>query len=245
LKQKQDILVILLKIKIGFMEYKYFKEKSQQGNSKVYLMDCMDALKQTPDKYYSLACVDPPYDFSINKNAFVSLSKNNKKQETRNGSFKIGGNYVNALSEPPNEKYFKELMRVSENQIVFGGNYFIDKLYNSSCWIVWDKNNGGSYFSDCELAWTSFTTTIRMYKKTTHSKDKIHPTQKPVSLYEWILANYAKPNDKILDTHLGSGSSRIAAYKHNLDFTAFELDKDYFDAQEKRFKNFIAQTTLF
>lgn len=207
--------------------------------------DCINLMQRYENSFFDLAIVDPPYDFSINKNAFVSTSKNNKKQPTRNGSFKIGGNYVNALSEPPNNEYFKELMRVSKNQIVFGGNYFIDKLYNSSCWIVWDKNNGESYFSDCELAWTSFKTTIRMYKKTTHSKDKIHPTQKPVDLYQWLLKNYAVEGDKILDTHLGSGSSRIAAHKMGFDFYASELDAYYFEAQEKRFKNYKSQLTLF
>ena len=152
----------------------------------------------------------------------------------------------------PSADYFKELFRISENQIIFGGNYFIEHLYNTPCFIVWDKDNSGN-FADAELAWTSFKTATRIFKyrwngmlqqDMKNKEERIHPTHKPVALYSWIFKNYARAGDKILDTHLGSGSSRIAAYKAGLDFTACELDKDYFDAQEKRFKNFVAQEVM-
>jgi site-specific DNA-methyltransferase (adenine-specific) len=146
-------------------------------------------------------------------------------------------------------------MRVSKNQIIWGANHFIERIpYGSPCWIVWDKDNGKSDFADCELAWTSFKKAVRKIKYRWHGmlqenmKNKevrIHPTQKPVKLYEWLLLNYAQPGDVILDTHLGSGSSRIAAHNLGFDFVGFEIDKEYFDAQEKRYKEAIAQIKLF
>jgi len=156
-------------------------------------------------------------------------------------------------------------LRVSINQIIFGGNYFADLLPPKSCWIVWDKVNGKSNQADCELAWTSFDTAVRqlrfMWSGLMEGKGvlngdifegnnklwekRIHPTQKPIKLYEWIFKNYAEEGQKILDTHLGSGSSRIAAYNYKMDFTGYEIDKDYFDAAEKRFKNHIAQLKIF
>ena len=157
--------------------------------------------------------------------------------------------------ESPSDIYFNELIRVSKNQIIWGANHFIEHINkNSSCWIVWDKNNGESIHADCELAWTSFRTAVKYIKYTWHGmrqqnmKDKeqrIHPTQKPVALYEWILANYAKEGDLILDTHLGSGSSRIAAYKGGFNFVGFEIDQEYYEKQEKRFNEYKSQLTLF
>lgn len=146
------------------------------------------------------------------------------------------------------------MFRVSKNQIIFGANHFIERINkNSSCWIVWDKDNGNSDFADCELAWTSFKTAVRKVKfrwngmlqgDMKNKQERIHPTEKPIRLYEWLLKNYAKQGDKILDTHLGSGSSRIAAYNLGFDFWGYEIDKEYFDAQEQRFnKGF--NTTLF
>ena len=144
-------------------------------------------------------------------------------------------------------------MRVSKNQIVWGANHFISKLpYDSSCWIVWDKDNSGD-FADCELAWTSLNTAVRKFKwrwngmLQQNMKDKevrIHPTQKPIALYEWIFQNYTREGNLILDTHLGSGSSRIAAEKNKLNFVGCEIDKEYFDAQEARFKEFKSQLRL-
>ena len=230
-----------------------YKEKSEYTSDKgitsvVYLMDCIEGLKQMPHLPNCLSVVDPPYDFSIgNKtNFYVSQGKYNKVQETRpKGGFKIGGNYMDSLEKAPNEEYFKELFRVSKNQIVWGGNYFTKHLPPSTCWITWDKMNGENYFGDCELAWTSFGSAIRKVKKVVHEKGRIHPTQKPIYLYDWILQKYAKPNDLILDTHLGSQSSRIAANKAGLDFVGFEVDKEYYDQGNKRFKEFVSQMRLF
>ena len=155
----------------------------------------------------------------------------------------------------PEQSYFDELFRISKNQIIWGANHFISRMpFDSSCWIVWDKDNGATDFADCELAWTSFDTAVRKFKfkwqgmlqqDMKNKESRIHPTQKPIALYKWLLTNYAKQGDKILDTHLGSGSSRIAAYDLGFDFTGFELDKEYFEAQEKRFQNHIAQGQLF
>jgi site-specific DNA-methyltransferase (adenine-specific) len=217
------------------------------SESIVYNADCMDIMKSYPDKYFDLAVVDPPYGIGEDG------SKNNSR-----GKLAKAKNYKafagNDLSSP-NIEYFNELIRISKNQIIFGSNHFISKIpYDSSCWIVWDKNNAGNDFADCELAYTSFKTAVRKFKFTwngmlqqnmKNKEIRIHPTQKPVALYDWIFKNYAKPTDKILDTHLGSGSSRIAAYKSGLSFVGIELDKDYFEAQEKRFNTFKSQLRLF
>jgi site-specific DNA-methyltransferase (adenine-specific) len=212
--------------------------------SEVFNMDCMEGMAKYPDKYFELAIVDPPYGINITTDKIGS----NKKAKTKNYIKK------NWDKNYPNDLYFYELIRISKNQIVWGANHFISKIpYDSSCWIVWDKDNSAD-FADCELAWTSFKSAVRKFKfrwngmlqeNMKNKEIRIHPTQKPVALYKWLLTNYAKQGDKILDTHLGSGSSRIAAYDLGFDFTGFELDKDYFDAQEKRFNDFKAQLKLF
>jgi len=219
--------------------------------SVVYNADCMDIMKGYPDKYFELAVVDPPYGIKADR-SFVRKTpaidpRNGRKIITK--PKKIG--YWD--NERPNILYFKELIRISKNQIIFGGNYFADLLPPKSCWIVWDKVNGNSDQADCELAWTSFNTAVRQLEymwciaqgNNKLWEKKLHPTQKPIALYDWIFKNYAKPTDKILDTHLGSGSSRIAAYKSGLSFVGIELDKDYFEAQEKRFNTFKSQLRLF
>lgn len=212
-----------------------------------YNMDCMEGMKQFPDKYFDLAVVDPPYGIgeSGSKNHTRSKLAKSKNYKAFSGNDK----------EPPDSAYFNELFRVSKSQIIWGANHFISKIpFDSSCWIVWDKMNGENDFADCELAWTSFNSAVRKFEfrwagmLQQNMKDKefrIHPTQKPVSLYQWIFKNYAKPGFKILDTHLGSGSSRIAAYDAGLDFVGYEIDKDYFDKQEQRFQKHIAQMNLF
>ena len=212
--------------------------------SEVYNMDCIAGIKQYPDKYFDLAIVDVPY--GIGEDGFKNHSRNQLAQATK---------YTpkNWDRKAPDKEYFDELMRVSKNQIVWGANHFISKLpYDSSCWIVWDKDNSGD-FADCELAWTSLNTAVRKFKwrwngmLQQNMKDKevrIHPTQKPIALYEWIFQNYASEGNLILDTHLGSGSSRIAAEKNKLNFVGCEIDKEYFDAQEKRFKEFKSQLRL-
>ena len=213
--------------------------------SEVTNEDCMEGMARYPDNYFDLAIIDPPY----------GIGEDGSKNHTR-GKLALAKNYKSFAGNDisaPDINYFNELLRISKNQIIWGANHFINNIpYNSSCWIVWDKDNTGD-FADAELAYTSFKSAVRIFKfrwngmLQQNMKDKeqrIHPTQKPVALYKWLLQNYAKQGDKILDTHLGSGSSRIAAYEMGFDFTAFELDKEYFDAQEKRYKAHIAQLKL-
>jgi len=210
-------------------------------SSEVYLEDCVKALKRYADNHFDLAIVDPPYGIDMgNKiNSVTGGIKHNAKDWDK---------YT------PTQEYWDELFRVSKNQIVWGGNYFMSKIKRDSpCWIFWDKNNGDSLFADGEMAWTSFDSPVRLAKihwcgsaaKHETGQNKIHPTQKPIKLYDWLLMKYAKSNDLILDTHLGSGSSRIAAYKGGFNFVGFEIDKDYYEAQEKRFKDFVSQLRMF
>lgn len=206
--------------------------------SEAYNMDCMEYMRTIPDKWFELAVVDPPYQ----GDDAIDIADNKKgKQASKRGKYKMFDNIA------PDDEYFFELQRVSKNQIVWGGNFF--GLCGGA--IVWQKN--GTVFGEAELAICSTHKSVRIFEYTWNGmlqqnmKDKehrIHPTQKPVALYKWLLANYAKPGDKILDTHLGSGSSRIAAYDMGFDFYATELDKDYFEAQEKRFNNFKSQLKL-
>jgi len=215
--------------------------------SEVYNMDCMELMARYPDKYFSLAVCDPPYGIGEDglKNHSRGTKAPAKKYTPKDWD-----------SKPPEKEYFIELLRVSKNVILWGANHFIENIpnANSSSWIVWDKQNGENDFADCELAWTNHKSAVRKYVfrwsgmlqgDMKNKEHRIHPTQKPVKLYDWIFHNYAKPGDKILDTHLGSGSSRIAAYKAKLDFVGCELDKDYFQAQEKRFKDFTSQLRMF
>ena len=225
-------------------------------------IDCMEAMSQMKDNAFDLAIVDPPYGIKADR-AFV---RKTPAVDPRNGRKiickpKMIGNWDN---ERPQKEYFIELLRVSKNQIIFGGNYFADLLPPKSCWIVWDKVNGKSDQADSELAWTSFNTAVRQLeymwciaqgKGVENGREaqgnnklwekRLHPTQKPVALYKWLLKNYDKEGDKILDTHLGSGSSRIAAHDMGFDFTGYEIDADYFKAAELRFKNHIMQQSLF
>lgn len=211
----------------------------------VYNMDHVEFMKRIPNKYYSLAIIDPNY--GIGEDGLKNHSRGNCAKPTL---------YTpkNWDKESVSKTTLNEIIRVSKNQIIWGANHFISKIpYDSPAWIVWDKKNGDNDFADCELAWTSFNSAVRIFRfrwagmLQENMKDKetrIHPTQKPVQLYKWILQNYAKPGDTILDTHLGSGSSRIAAYDAGLDFTGIEIDKEYFDASVKRFEAFKAQLTL-
>ena len=203
--------------------------------------DCMEIMKTLPDKAFELAIVDPPYgiQYARGKNGWGDCERRAEPKD------------VKWDSQTPTIQYFDELRRVSKNQIIWGGNYFTDKLPVSKCWITWDKCDGTenkSVFSDLELAWTSFTKVCRLYRlrqmgfiSDTRDTERIHPTQKPTELYEWLLTHYAKPGDKILDTHLGSGSSRIAAYDLGFDFVGCEIDPDYYAAEEKRFADYTAQ----
>jgi site-specific DNA-methyltransferase (adenine-specific) len=209
--------------------------------SEVYLMDCLDYMKMIPDRYYHLAIVDPPY--GINEDGSKNSTRDHLAKPQKYKPY-FGGD-----RQPPEVKYFEELKRISTNQIIWGANHFVDNLpfaKNSSCWIVWDKDNGNSHFADCELAWTSFKTAVRkikfrwngMLQEDMRNKEKrIHPNQKPVALYSWLLHHYAKVGDRIFDSHLGSGSHRIAAYRLGFDFWACEIDHHYYQLQEQRFVN--------
>ncbi len=233
--------------------------------SEVYNEDCIEVMKRYEDNYFDLAVVDPPYGISY------ARGKNGYGNTIKNLPTKYDVKWDDAT---PTDEYFKELFRVSKKQIVWGGNYF--DLPPSKCWIVWDKIADMKLqnpFSDCELAWTSFNDVIKKitirqqgFINDTKDKKRIHPTQKPTELYDFIFKNYAKQSIRcgnkhtkeydylcdickkpfiILDTHLGSGSSRISANKAGLSFVGCEIDKDYFNAQEKRYKEFISQTRLF
>jgi len=222
--------------------------------------DCMEIMKQYPDKYFDLAIVDPPYgigasaDSRVGGSYTVNLGGVKKKVAAKTYTPKDWD-----FSKPTIE-YWNELKRVSKNQIVWGGNYFASNLEDTPCWLVWNKRNGENNNADCEIAWTSFKTAVRMFdwkwngmlqQNMKNKEERIHPTQKPIQLYEWILNNYANENDKILDTHLGSGSIAIAIDKantldkKNLAFVGIELDPDYFQAAIKRFNEYKRQLTLF
>lgn len=207
-----------------------------------YNEDCLTAMKRMEDNAFDLAVVDPPYGLGIDgqkeRYDYGNPKHSRKLHEQKDWDGEI-----------PSEEYFKELERVSKNQIIWGGNYFV-KFLNTGHkgWIVWDKGQHGLTMSDCELAYSSFDKPTRVFTLNRIAllhDGTIHPTQKPVDLYRWIFNNYASSGMRILDTHLGSGSSRIAAYDVGLDFVGYEIDKDYFEAQEQRFQNHIAQMSLF
>ena len=231
------------------LQIENYKDKheyiSENGiRSVVYLMDCMEGLKQIPEKYFDLAIVDPPYGIDITKQ-FENANKAGTKSMFKQTKGIVKKDWD---AEIPTAEYFDELKRVSKNQIIWGGNYFLDYLGNTKCMLVWDKMNGGNNMADAELAWTSFDKAVRMFRMHHFSSGyeaKIHLTQKPTKLYDWILSKFANEGDLILDTHLGSGSSRIAAHKANLPFMGFELDEDYFKASVKRFEQYTNQTRLF
>jgi site-specific DNA-methyltransferase (adenine-specific) len=201
------------------------------GKATIHNMDCMELLKATPDKFYDLAIVDPPYGIGINQ-------MNMGGRKTVKPTDKKWDNNV------PTQEYFNELSRCSKRMIIWGGNYF--NLPPSQYFAIWDKGESmyGRDFAEMELAWVSAGGT-RIFKLNPNQLDRFHPTQKPVKLYEWLLTNYAKQGDKILDTHLGSGSHAIACNNLGFELTACELDKDYYEASIKRIKAANAQERLF
>jgi len=206
------------------------------------LGDCLEAMRAMPDKAYDLAIVDPPYGININNN--IGRRKGEKHSKYKK---------VEWDSQTPPQEYFDELKRVSVNQIIWGANYMIDKIHTpSACWIVWDKDNSGD-FADCELAFTSFNSAVRKFtwrwngmlqQDMKNKEQRIHPTQKPVKLYEWLLDNYAKEGERILDTHLGSGSIAIACYNRGFNLDAWEIDHEYHEAALTRFNNHTNQLQL-
>lgn len=226
-----------------------------------YNMDCMEYMRSLPDKAFELAIVDPPYgigeDGGKKRDHYVK-QKNGKRLFVKDGEY----SKRNWDTATPPKEYFSELFRVSQNQIIWGANYF--ELPAAGA-IVWDKVNDGSDQSDCEIAFCSLNKRVDILRymwrgmfqgkslsegtvqqgDKSKNEERIHPTQKPVALYTWLLQKYAKPGDKILDTHLGSGSSRIAAYDLGFDFVGCEIDRDYFKAQEERFEKHILQISFF
>jgi len=205
--------------------------------NRIHLIDCQEFMKTVPDKYYDLGICDPPYGIDINMNM------GRKKGEKRKHDIK---NWDKSI---PDELYFAELSRITQNQIIWGGNYFL--LPPTRCFLIWDKGEGfkNRTYAEAELAWTSFNENVRIFKHDPLAngdyKGKINPCQKPVALYKWLLKNYGKPGQSIFDSHIGSGSIRIACHDLGFDLEGCELDKDYFEAQEARFKRHISQGDLF
>jgi site-specific DNA-methyltransferase (adenine-specific) len=199
----------------------------------------MELMKRYPDNYFDLAIVDPPYGIGYDGAKKTSGSHGGRKAHKFKGWD----------SSIPEKEYFEELMRVSKNQIIWGANYFTKYLPSSMGWIVWRKDRGDFSSSDAELAYSSFNRALREYTKNplvlVREGGTIHPTQKPICLYKWILDKYAKPNDKILDSHLGSGSIAIACHDYSFELTACELDKEYYDKAIERIKNHVSQQKLF
>ena len=198
--------------------------------NQLYNMDCLEAMKQFPDKYFELAIVDPPYGIGINHN--MGRRKGDKHSDYKK---------VNWDNEIPTAKYFKELYRVSQNQIIWGANYY--SMPPTKSFIVWRKPHISEQmsFSMLEYAWSSFDKTAKEWIGMSNEEDRIHPTQKPVALYKWLLMNYAKQGDKILDTHVGSASSLLACYDLGFEYMGFEIDKDYFEMAQKRIEENKAQ----
>jgi site-specific DNA-methyltransferase (adenine-specific) len=199
----------------------------------------MDVMREAEDNAWDLAIVDPPYGINVGDNK----SGMGRRKGDAKASYKMG----DWDSAPPPDEYFKELRRVSKHQIVWGANHYIERMaWNSPCWIVWDKlfSNEVS-FAAVEMAWTSFRSTAKKFSCHPLQDGRIHPTQKPVKLYEWLLANYAKPGDRILDTHLGSGSIAIACHYRQHHLTACEIDPDYYAAAMERIEAETRQLTLF
>ena len=207
--------------------------------SEAFNIDCMEYMKQYRDKQFDLVIVDPPYGIEEMTGTNPAAGRGKLKHRVFNREEKK----FNQWDKSPSKEYFDELFRVSKNQIIFGGNYF--DLPPTRGFIVWDKCQPFQSFSACEFAWTSFTVPAKIFRFDNRTSGKIHPTQKPVELYKWILATFAKSGDSILDTHLGSGSSRIAAYDMGFNFTGTEIDTEYFNAQEVRFNEYRQQLSLF
>jgi len=215
------------------------KEFSGRSNIKIYNADCMDYFIEFKDNEFNLAIVDPPYGLSISGQ---KKNKKGKKSDRKGHKLKKWDNNI------PSYEYFEQLFRISKNQIIWGGNYFVKHLNEGhKGWIVWDKAQHGLTMSDCELAYSNFDSVTRIYTKNRvvlAQEGTIHPTQKPVKLYEWILTNYANKGDTIIDTHFGSGSLGIACWNLKYDLTAFELDADYYNDSIKRIENHTRQIQI-
>ena len=212
--------------------------------NKLYNIDCMIGMKEFPDNYFDLAIVDPPY--GLKQNTHRAKSRTNLAKTTDWGS----SDWDESIPDP---EYFKQLFRVSKNQIIWGGNFMIENLKNTSCFLIWNKNNSGN-FADAELAWTSFNTAVRIFNYTwngmlqedmKNKEKRIHPTQKPIQLYKWQLKNYANPGMKIIDTHGGSCSSAIAFIDFGCKWIVFEKDKNNYNNGQKRINQYKSQLKMF
>ena len=215
---------------------------------KLILDDCMNVIKDYSDNYFDLAVVDPPYGIELNY--FNRPKSKYGKAHGHKRKYHLPSSLNNIK---PNKEYFNELFRVSKNQIIFGGNYFIEYLYSTPCYIIWNKETTGNW-ADCEIAWTSFKSPAKIFtyrwngmlqEDMKNKEIKIHPTQKPVKLYRWLLHNYSKKNQKILDTHLGSGSIAVACYYSDVDLVGIEIDEKYYNDAKLRVNELTKQKTLF
>lgn len=204
--------------------------------SEVFLEDCMVGMARYPDKFFDLACVDPPYGIGVNHNM-------GRRKGDRASSYKA----AKWDSAPPPPLYFQELFRISKDQIIWGANHFISQFCrDSACWLLWDKGFSEEMsFAQFEMAWTSFDGTCKKYDKNPNIYQRIHPTQKPVQLYVWSMMRFSGQKIKVIDTHMGSQSSRIACYDLGFDFWGYEIDPDHFKDGNKRFANHVLQPALF
>lgn len=224
--------------------------------SEVYCRDCLDAMKEYPDKYFDLCIADPPYGIGIQTMNFTTsgAKRPSRKSAAKRRDYTLTGDW----DKKPGKETFDEMRRVSRRQIIWGGNYFTDYLPPSKSFVVWDKRCDDALtndFADCEYAWLSNGMGVaRVYRflwsgmlqgDMKNKQERIHATEKPIALYRWLLQHYAKEGDKILDPFLGSGSSRIAAYELGFDFVGFEINKDFVNKQEERFQKFTSQLSLF
>jgi site-specific DNA-methyltransferase (adenine-specific) len=214
----------------------------EYGNSKFYLGDCMEGMKEYPDKYFDLAITDPPYFEDYGKKIYPgnAISTTGVKRNR----------YKSEYWKVPGEEYFCELNRISRNQIIWGFNYFKTNILQKSGRIIWDKRNDSSTFSKAEIAYCSLHNSVQLFRylwngmlqENMQNKEiRIHPTQKPIALYKWLLSNYAKPGDKILDTHVGSASSLIACLDMDFEFVGYELDEYYYNEANKRIERFLSE----
>jgi site-specific DNA-methyltransferase (adenine-specific) len=239
MKQETENLTLESPEPVANVETRAVGSSDWLGSVSVTNEDCMALMRRYPDKHFDLAIVDPPYGINVGDNK----SGMGRRKGDAKATYKMGD--WDAVPPPP--EYFAELRRVSRNQIIWGVNHFISAMpWNSPCWIIWDKKFSNEVsFAAVEMAWTSFDSTAKRFECHPLQPDRIHPTQKPVALYQWLLANYAEKGQRILDTHLGSGSHAIACHYAGMHLTACELDPDYFKAAQERIARETAQTTLF
>lgn len=216
------------------------------GNITLICGDCEEYMNTLSNTAFDLAIVDPPYGI----NADAKRADTGKNKHIKQKEYHVGGWDKNI----PPLSYFIELQRVSRNQIIWGGNYFLDYLKSTPCMIIWDKDNGTNCYADCEIAWTSFNTPVRKFRWKWHGflqennknkQQRIHPTEKPIQLYKWLLENYAEPGQKIIDTHGGSMSIAIAAHDLGFELTIIEKDEIYYEQAKKRLINHQKQLILF